>query len=393
MTTPSVNNNSSVYSNLGLTTAGTTGTTASASPALDEQDFLQLMTAQLQTQDPLNPVSNADFFSQIAQFSTVSGISQLNSSFSSLSSQLSSSQSLQAAGLIGHGVLVPGSTTQLTSSGLYGAVEVPSSGPVTVQIRNSSGALVGTLDLGTQAAGTVPFTWDGKGADGKPAIADLHFKVEGPLAAQMEEVFLADYAFASGEEQPEVCARGEGGDHASRVLTEGPNEEIDRLVLVLIGALASAHERVWIMTPYFLPPAPLTSALQSAALRGVDVRIIIPERSDQPWMDWATRHTLRHLLQRQVRVHLRPPPFAHTKLILVDDWYVQFGSANLDSRSLRLNFELMVESYGRPLAREMAEHFAQVRSASREVRLEDLDERNLLARLRNALCWLFSPYL
>ena len=166
MTTPSVNNNSSVYSNLGLTTAGTTGTTASASPALDEQDFLQLMTAQLQTQDPLNPVSNADFFSQIAQFSTVSGISQLNSSFSSLSSQLSSSQSLQAAGLIGHGVLVPGSTTQLTSSGLYGAVEVPSSGPVTVQIRNSSGALVGTLDLGTQAAGTVPFTWDGKGADG-----------------------------------------------------------------------------------------------------------------------------------------------------------------------------------------------------------------------------------
>ena len=231
------------------------------------------------------------------------------------------------------------------------------------------------------------------GADGKPAIADLHFKVEGPLAAQMEEVFLADYAFASGEEQPEVCARGEGGDHASRVLTEGPNEEIDRLVLVLIGALASAHERVWIMTPYFLPPAPLTSALQSAALRGVDVRIIIPERSDQPWMDWATRHTLRHLLQRQVRVHLRPPPFAHTKLILVDDWYVQFGSANLDSRSLRLNFELMVESYGRPLAREMAEHFAQVRSASREVRLEDLDERNLLARLRNALCWLFSPYL
>ncbi|HWY24715.1 MAG TPA: phospholipase D-like domain-containing protein [Nevskia sp.] len=231
------------------------------------------------------------------------------------------------------------------------------------------------------------------GADGQPRIVDLHFRVEGPLAMQMDAVFLADWSFASGKEAPEVRECGESGDHLSRVITEGPNEDLERLVMVLIGALATAHERVWIMTPYFLPPAPLASALQSAALRGVDVSIIIPARSDQPWMTWAAQHSLHHLLERQVKVYLRPPPFAHTKLILVDDWYVQFGSANLDTRSLRLNFELMVESYGKALARQLAQHFTQVRDGSQAVTVEQLALRRFPARFRDALCWLFSPYL
>jgi cardiolipin synthase len=237
------------------------------------------------------------------------------------------------------------------------------------------------------------------GADGKPKITDLHFQVRGPLVLQLDRVFLADWSFAAGKplpELPETARRGQAGDdgdHASRVITEGPNEDIDRLIMVLIGALATAHERVWIMTPYFLPPPPLVSALQSAALRGIDVSIVMPQRSDQPWMDWATRHILRQLLRRQVRVYLRPPPFAHTKLLILDDWYVQFGSANLDNRSLRLNFELMVENYGAPLATKMAAHFSEVRSVSRPARSEELDARHLPARFRDALCWLFSPYL
>ena len=237
------------------------------------------------------------------------------------------------------------------------------------------------------------------GADGAPRITDLQFRVRGPLAQQLDQVFLADWSFAAGTPQPEEPetarrgAEGDDGDHASRVITEGPNEDIDRLVMVLIGALATAHERVWIMTPYFLPPSPLVGALQSAALRGIDVSIVMPQRSDQPWMDWATRHILRHLLRRQVKVYLRPPPFAHTKLLIVDDWYVQFGSANLDSRSLRLNFELIVENYGEPLATRMAAHFSEVRAVCRPASLEELQARRLPARFRDALCWLFSPYL
>jgi cardiolipin synthase len=234
-------------------------------------------------------------------------------------------------------------------------------------------------------------------ASGVPKIADLHFRIEGPLAQQLDQVFLADWSFAAGkpvpEAEPDTSSAQDQSPHASRVITEGPNEDIDRLIMVLIGALATARERVWFMTPYFLPPSPLMSALQSAALRGIDVSIVMPQRSDQPWMDWATRHILRQLLRRQVRVYLRPAPFAHSKLLIVDDWYVQFGSANLDSRSLRLNFELMVENYGVPLARQLAAHFNQVRETCRPARQEELDARHFPARLRDALCWLFSPYL
>ncbi len=169
--------NSSVYSNQGLT--GTSGSSSSsnasaasdasaaASTAINEQDFLQLMTTQLQDQNPLQPVSNAEFFSQIAQFSTVSGINQLNSNFTTLASQLSSSQSLQAASLVGQYVLVPGSQAPLDpTTGITGAVDVPSSGDVKVNVKDSSGALVATLDLGTQSAGSLPFSWNGQDAGG-----------------------------------------------------------------------------------------------------------------------------------------------------------------------------------------------------------------------------------
>jgi flagellar basal-body rod modification protein FlgD len=176
MTTNAVSSNS-IYSSLGLTgstpTAGSSAAasaasaaTSAASTAVNEQEFLQLMTTQLQDQDPTNPVSSTDFFSQIAQFSEVSGIDQLNSSFSSLSSTLASSQTLQAASLIGQSVMVTGSTGELTSSGLSGAVQVPASGDVKVNIYNSSGTLVNTLDLGVQSAGTVPFTWNGNNSGG-----------------------------------------------------------------------------------------------------------------------------------------------------------------------------------------------------------------------------------
>jgi flagellar basal-body rod modification protein FlgD len=169
--TTAVNNNP--YSALGLS-GGSSGSSGTSSTSLGQQDFLKLMTQQLQDQDPLHPVDNAEFFSQIAQFSTVAGITQLNSSFSSLASQLASNQSLQAASLIGHGVLVPGNTVQMSGSGLAGAVEVPASGDVTVSIKSSSGALVGTLDLGVQSAGTVPFSWDGKDAAGNSLPAGTY---------------------------------------------------------------------------------------------------------------------------------------------------------------------------------------------------------------------------
>ena len=132
-----------------------------------------------------------------------------------------------------------------------------------------------------------------------------------------------------------------------RTITDGPNEDLDRLALILAGAVSSARERVRIMTPYFLPSRGLIGAMQSAALRGVAVDVILPLRNNLPFMDWATRNMLWELLERGIRVFYQPPPFAHSKLFVVDDQYGLIGSPNIDPRSLRLNFELAVEIYDR----------------------------------------------
>jgi cardiolipin synthase A/B len=226
------------------------------------------------------------------------------------------------------------------------------------------------------------------------ATIDLHFRIEGPVVTQLDEVFAGDWRDAGGEDLPLAVPSGAAsGPALCRALTDGPNEDLDKLVLVLLGALATAHRHVRIMTPYFLPPAELVGALQSAALRGVRVDIILPQRSNLPWVDWACRHSLAWLLGREVRVWLRPAPFAHSKMFLVDDYYAQIGSANLDPRSLRLNFELMLEVFDTALVRRLGAEFDEVRAACRALGVKELASRGLPARLRDAFFWLFSPYL
>jgi cardiolipin synthase len=178
-----------------------------------------------------------------------------------------------------------------------------------------------------------------------------------------------------------------------RAIADGPDEELDRLLLLLVGAVGLARRQVAIMTPYFIPPRELLGALQAAALRGVDVSILLPGRNNLFFMHRATRHLLWELLQRGVRVYFQPGPFVHSKLLLVDDEYAQVGSANLDPRSLRLNFELTVEVYDRELVASLHEHHAAARRCADEVTLAEVDARRLSTRLLDGLAWLFSPYL
>ena len=178
-----------------------------------------------------------------------------------------------------------------------------------------------------------------------------------------------------------------------RTLTDGPDEDLDRLTMLLSAAIASARDSIRIMTPYFLPPRELIGALQAAAVRGIDVHVVLPEKSNLRYVDWATRNMLWELLFRGVRVSLQPAPFNHGKLFVVDDFYSLVGSANWDPRSLRLNFELQVEAYDAQLAAGLSDHIDGLADAGRELCLEDVDGRSLSSRLRDAACWLFGPYL
>jgi cardiolipin synthase len=225
-------------------------------------------------------------------------------------------------------------------------------------------------------------------------IIDSHFRLSGPVLAQIETVFLRDWHFVTGD--PGIVARRvpkPTGGALCRVVADGPAVRFDRLQELLTGAIASARRRVAIMTPYFVPPRELISPLLAAALAGVDVAVILPERNNLPYVHRATRHMLWELLERGVNVYYQPPPFVHSKLFYVDDHYAQIGSANFDSRSLRLNFEMNVEVYDRDTVTELATTFEKVRARSRCVTLAEVDGRPFLTRTVDGIAWLFSPYL
>lgn len=152
-----------------LSSLSATTATSGTSKALGQDDFLKLMTAQLKNQDPMKPLENGEFFNQIAQFSQVAGLENLNDQFGSLSSQMLSSQSLQASALVGHDVLVASNAAYVDADGITGSLDVPSSGPVRMEIRDAAGAVVRTMDLGDMSAGMNSFTWDGLQDDGSPA--------------------------------------------------------------------------------------------------------------------------------------------------------------------------------------------------------------------------------
>src|SRR5271155_3236841 len=154
-------------SSSGLATTGTT---------LGGTDFLTLMLAQLQNQDPTNPVDSSTFLTQLSELSEVQGITQLNTSFTALSGSLSSNQALQASSLLGHQALVTSSTATLAANGtINGAVSVPqTTSQVTLNISDSSGALVGQINLGAQSAGLANFSWNGTEGNGSQAPAGTY---------------------------------------------------------------------------------------------------------------------------------------------------------------------------------------------------------------------------
>jgi cardiolipin synthase len=231
------------------------------------------------------------------------------------------------------------------------------------------------------------------GKAGHRRMSDLHFQVHGPIVTQLARAFSVDWQFAAAEELLLAPAPAPAGPAVCRAITEGPDEDNDKLLYVILGALSVARHQILVMTPYFIPQPELTSALQAAALRGVDVCLVLPERSNLRYVDWASRRWWTPLLERGVRIHLQPAPFSHTKLLIVDGAYAQIGSANMDLRSLRLNFEIAVEIYCADTCRQLVTYVLQARAHSSEFTLQLARAQPPLTRARNSLFWLLSPYL
>jgi cardiolipin synthase len=230
----------------------------------------------------------------------------------------------------------------------------------------------------------------------KHPIHDLHFRVRGPVVDHLRETLASDWEFSTGEvlEGPLWQSRLDCvGLSLCRGIADGPDVTHDKLRLTILGAIGCARRSIEICTPYFLPEQPMITALNVAAMRGVAVHIILPEQNNLALVQWACTAQLWQVLQRGCRVWLSPPPFDHTKLMVVDGIWSLIGSANWDPRSLRLNFECNVECYDRDLAGQLSALFHEKRSRSRETSLAEVDSRPLWMRLRDGYCRLALPYL
>jgi flagellar basal-body rod modification protein FlgD len=204
--TSSQQNLNSLLQKLGITPATTTTTTGpNTSGMLGQSDFLKLMTTQLQAQDPTAPQDNTQMVAQMAQFSTVTGISQLNSTLSGIATSISENRIATAATFVGRTVLVPGSTALPDSTGaISGAIDLPSSATdVKVNISTTTGQLVKTIDLGANGAGLVGFSWDGNDASGNP-VGQSSYTVSATMTAGGKQASAATDVYAPVTEVPIV---------------------------------------------------------------------------------------------------------------------------------------------------------------------------------------------
>ncbi|MGF1639677.1 MAG: phospholipase D-like domain-containing protein [Rhodospirillales bacterium] len=228
------------------------------------------------------------------------------------------------------------------------------------------------------------------------ADQDIHFRLEGPVVAHLTDTFVEDWAFCTKETLtgggwfPELAP---AGGAIARGITAGPDEDFERILWAILGALGQAKRRVRIVTPYFLPDQMLITALIMAAMRGVRVDVLMPERNNLRLVQWASRPQLWQLLEHGCRVWATPPPFDHSKLMTVDGAWSLIGSTNWDPRSLRLNFEFNVEVYDRGLTAVLDRLIDAKQAASRPVTLAEIHGRSLWAKLRDGTAWLVSPYL
>jgi cardiolipin synthase len=226
-------------------------------------------------------------------------------------------------------------------------------------------------------------------------VSDIHFRFRGPVTTDLAAVFFDDWEFATGETRlsDEPPAPATQGSARCRVIPDGPDEALDALSVTIQSVIGAASHSVDIMTPYFLPSRELIAALQSATLRGVKVRVVLPGKNNLFYVHWANRNMLAELLNWNVEAFYQPAPFCHSKLLCVDDEYCMVGSANLDPRSLRLNFELGIEIFSATLNSELRSHFDTTLASSTRITLESLAARSVPVRLRDSFVSLFAPYL
>lgn len=245
---------------------------------------------------------------------------------------------------------------------------------------------VGGINLGDEYLGS---------AIGQEPWRDTHCLIEGPAVAGLQLAWLEDWNWAS-KEFPDldwVPDKEAPGDEQVLVLPTGPADRWETCALFFLNCINNARSRIWIASPYFVPDFQIVNALQLAALRGVDVRIMIPEKSDNQLVRLAAYSYLVQASQAGIGLYRYQPGFMHQKVVLVDNLYAAVGTANLDNRSMRLNFEITAintsERFVSSVEAMLKEDLAQCHRMTEQ----DFQGRSLLFRLTCRAVRLMAPLL
>lgn len=230
---------------------------------------------------------------------------------------------------------------------------------------------------------------------------DLSARIVGPSVLQMARVFAEDWFAESGENQElsRIDALAAAAppppqrQAVIQIIRSGPAGLTDNLEPLLVGAMHEAEKRIVITAPYLVPTASLILELRVAVLRGVQVDVIVPDRSNHPIVHAAGRACFEELLEAGVRVHLHSPGLLHSKTMLVDDSFALVGTANFDVRSLSLNFELNTLIFDRATVEELSRIHAGYLASSRQLVSEEWSRRGTAKRLAEGTARLFSPLL
>jgi cardiolipin synthase len=221
---------------------------------------------------------------------------------------------------------------------------------------------------------------------------DTHLKMQGPVVHAVQLVFLEDWFWASNE-VPDLQweTEAEPADQVAAIIPTGPADPLDSWLLVVAEAANSARDKLWITSPYFVPDDGVITALQAAAIRGVDVRILLPERPDHLLVWLSAFSYFEQAIPFGVKLFWYSRGFLHEKVMLIDERLAAVGTANLDNRSFRLNFEITGFSTDSGFVREVRDMLVRDFEDSREALVEDFTRKSFIFRAACRAARLLAP--
>ena len=230
------------------------------------------------------------------------------------------------------------------------------------------------------------------------AYHDVHLRVDGAVVGWLQTVFMEDWAYALDKDPRSIpidldalLPDSEEGSIPMQVITSGPDNQFQAIYRAYLAAIHAAEQRVWLTTPYFVPTEAALVALTNAALRGVDVQILVPKKSDSALVTAAARSYFDELIRCGVRVYEYKERMLHSKTLVVDDNIAIIGTANFDYRSFFLNYEVCLIAYGPALNADIAQQFQNDLQQCQSVRYKS--EKGLARRLFGSVARLTSPLL